>query len=112
MIPICYGFPCLQPNDLEISSAGDMLILQRRGRYHSRCLANFQSGIALSLANRLVKRKNDEFLAKTRDKHGWPVLVISNLHRDDRAGRQRINLGVESARALFDITEAARNLAC
>ena len=65
----------------EVRFAGDVLFRQRCGGYDSVYVANFQSRIALSLADGLVKRKNDELLARTRNKDGWPILVVANLHR-------------------------------
>src|SRR5262249_42936936 len=94
------------------SSADDVRPRQSCGGHYGRCLANFQSRIALSLADGLVKWKKDKLLAQTGDEDRWPILVIPDLHREDRALRQRINLREEGARAFFNVTKAARDLAC
>ena len=100
-----------QPNDLQVSFAGDVLSCRRCRGYDSGCLANFQRCIALSLADGLVKRKNDELLTQRCNEDRRPILVIANLHRDDRACGEHINFRVESARPLFNVTKAARDLA-
>src|SRR5215467_11606710 len=65
-----------QPKDLQVRFASDVLFCHRCGGYDSGCLANFQNRIALSLADGLVKGKNDELLAYTRNEDRWPILMI------------------------------------
>ena len=45
------------------------------------------------------------------DEDRWPIFVIADLHRHDRARRQRVDLRLESARALFNTTKATRAFA-
>jgi hypothetical protein len=50
-------------------------------------------------------------LAQAGDENRWPIFMVPYLHRDNRARRKRIDLRSESSRALFNLTEAARDFA-
>src|SRR5215472_10836340 len=104
LTPIWGGMHCLQPNDFTRIFAG-------QSREYGACSANLQCSLALLVANRLVKRKNNELPAQACDQDGWPILVVSNLHRHDGARRQCIDLRFERSCSLFNIAEAAHDFA-
>src|SRR6266481_974865 len=104
LTPICCRVSCAQPNDLGRISGG------ASGDY-SAGSANPQRSLALLVADGLVKGENNELLAQACNEDGWPIFVVPNLHRHDRARRQCIDVRLESARSPFNIAEAADDFA-
>src|SRR5215469_2584418 len=104
LTPIWGSMRCLQQNDFRRISAGET-------RKYGACSANLQCSLALLVADRLIKRKNNELLTQACDQDGWPILVVPKLHAHDSARRQCIDLRFERSRSLFNIAEAAHDFA-
>jgi hypothetical protein len=51
----------------------------------------------------LLKRKNNQAFAQTRDENRRPIFVIADLDPDDIAGTKYVDFRYEIARSLFNL---------
>jgi hypothetical protein len=103
-MPLRCSFGCPQPKNLWGGSAGG-------SGSHSARPANLKRGVALSVADRLLNRNNNELFPQTSDENRWPIFVIADLNRDDLTCIERLDLRFELARSLVNLSKRPRDLA-
>jgi len=104
LVPLCCSVGCPQPKNLWGGSAGDS------GHYSARP-ANLERGVTLFVADRLLNWNNNELFPQTSDENRRPIFVIADLNRNDFARIEGLDLRLDLARSLFNLSKRPRDLA-
>src|SRR5690242_19500959 len=83
-------------------------ISARDSERHSSCAAHFQRDIALLVAHRSLQRKDDDLFAQAGNQDRWPIFMIADLHCENVAWPEVVDLVRKIASTCFDLVEGAQ----